>query len=148
MTDVRNIVLVHGGFADGSDWRPLDDLLTARARRAAAAHRPDERRLPAPGPREAPRLLRRRPPRRRRGLPRRLPAPLGRRRPRRHRHGAGLALQALLAPHRPGRARLQRTMATNIGPTVSETPGSHAVYISRPEAAADVVREALAAAAA
>src|SRR3954449_3467758 len=29
MTDVRNIVLVHGGFVDGSGWRRVYDLLTA-----------------------------------------------------------------------------------------------------------------------
>ena len=28
MTDVRNIVLVHGGFVDGSGWRGVYDLLT------------------------------------------------------------------------------------------------------------------------
>src|SRR4051794_40363490 len=29
MTDVKNIVLVHGGFVDGSGWRGVYDLLTA-----------------------------------------------------------------------------------------------------------------------
>jgi pimeloyl-ACP methyl ester carboxylesterase len=29
MTDVRNVVLVHGGFVDGSGWRGVHDLLTA-----------------------------------------------------------------------------------------------------------------------
>jgi pimeloyl-ACP methyl ester carboxylesterase len=29
MTDVRNVVLVHGGFVDGSGWRNVYDLLTA-----------------------------------------------------------------------------------------------------------------------
>src|SRR5690348_2349086 len=29
MTDVRNVVLVHGGFVDGSGWRGVYDLLTA-----------------------------------------------------------------------------------------------------------------------
>jgi pimeloyl-ACP methyl ester carboxylesterase len=29
MTDARNIVLVHGGFVDGSGWRGVYDLLTA-----------------------------------------------------------------------------------------------------------------------
>ena len=28
MTDVRNVVLVHGGFVDGSGWRAVYDLLT------------------------------------------------------------------------------------------------------------------------
>ena len=27
MTDVRNVVLVHGGFVDGSGWRGVYDLL-------------------------------------------------------------------------------------------------------------------------
>ena len=30
MTDVRNVVLVHGGFVDGSGWRGVYDLLTAQ----------------------------------------------------------------------------------------------------------------------
>jgi pimeloyl-ACP methyl ester carboxylesterase len=29
MTDVRNVVLVHGGFVDGSGWREVYDLLNA-----------------------------------------------------------------------------------------------------------------------
>ena len=29
MSDVRNIVLVHGGFVDGSGWRGVYDALTA-----------------------------------------------------------------------------------------------------------------------
>src|SRR5215213_5667931 len=29
MTEVRNIVLVHGGFVDGSGWRGVFDMLTA-----------------------------------------------------------------------------------------------------------------------
>src|ERR1700749_3055916 len=29
MTDVRNVVLVRGGFVDGSGWQGVDDLLTA-----------------------------------------------------------------------------------------------------------------------
>ena len=29
MTDVHNIVLVHGGFVDGSGWRGEYDQLTA-----------------------------------------------------------------------------------------------------------------------
>src|SRR6201987_696393 len=29
MTDVRNVVLVHGGFVDGSGWRGVYDELTA-----------------------------------------------------------------------------------------------------------------------
>ena len=29
MTDVKNVVLVHGGFVDGSGWQGVYDLLTA-----------------------------------------------------------------------------------------------------------------------
>jgi hypothetical protein len=29
MTDVRNVVLVHGGFVDGSGWQGVYDLLKA-----------------------------------------------------------------------------------------------------------------------
>ncbi len=28
MSDVSNVVLVHGGFVDGSGWRGVYDLLT------------------------------------------------------------------------------------------------------------------------
>jgi pimeloyl-ACP methyl ester carboxylesterase len=36
----------------------------------------------------------------------------------------------------------QRAMAGRSGATVTETPGSHAVYVSRPDAVADVIRAA------
>ena len=35
MTDVRNVVLVHGGFVDGSGWQGVYDLLTADLPRLA-----------------------------------------------------------------------------------------------------------------
>ncbi|MBB6403032.1 alpha/beta fold hydrolase [Arthrobacter sp. AZCC_0090] len=38
----------------------------------------------------------------------------------------------------------QASMAERIGATVSETPGSHAVYVSRPKVVADVIRKAAA----
>jgi pimeloyl-ACP methyl ester carboxylesterase len=39
----------------------------------------------------------------------------------------------------------QRAMAERAGATVSETPGSHAIYVSNPDAVATVVRAAVAA---
>jgi hypothetical protein len=33
-------------------------------------------------------------------------------------------------------------MAERIGATVTETPGSHAIYVSNPEAVADLITEA------
>lgn len=39
----------------------------------------------------------------------------------------------------------QTSMATRMGATVVETPGSHAIYLSRPEVVADIVRDAIAA---
>jgi pimeloyl-ACP methyl ester carboxylesterase len=36
----------------------------------------------------------------------------------------------------------QRTMAERIGATVSDAGGSHAIYISKPAAVADVIRQA------
>jgi pimeloyl-ACP methyl ester carboxylesterase len=39
----------------------------------------------------------------------------------------------------------QSSMAERIGATVVETPGSHAVYVSRPDVVADIVRQAAAA---
>jgi hypothetical protein len=35
-----NIVLVHGGFVDGSGWRPLYDLLTADGYHVAVVQNP------------------------------------------------------------------------------------------------------------
>ena len=32
MADVQNVVLVHGGFVDGSGWRGVYDRLTAESR--------------------------------------------------------------------------------------------------------------------
>ena len=29
MTDIRNVLLIHGGFVDGSGWRGVYDLLEA-----------------------------------------------------------------------------------------------------------------------
>ncbi|SDC90909.1 alpha/beta hydrolase [Rhodococcus tukisamuensis] len=39
-------------------------------------------------------------------------------------------------------APAQRTMATRMGATIIETPGSHAVYVSRPQEVADVIKRA------
>jgi len=36
----------------------------------------------------------------------------------------------------------QRTMAERIGATVTETPGSHAVYVSNPTAVASLITQA------
>ena len=38
----------------------------------------------------------------------------------------------------------QQSMAERIGATIRETPGSHAVYVSRPKTVADLIREAAA----
>jgi pimeloyl-ACP methyl ester carboxylesterase len=37
---VANVVLVHGGFVDGSGWRPLYDLLTEDGCRVAVVQNP------------------------------------------------------------------------------------------------------------
>jgi pimeloyl-ACP methyl ester carboxylesterase len=37
---VRNVVLVHGGFVDGSGWRPVYDLLTADGFRVSVVQNP------------------------------------------------------------------------------------------------------------
>ncbi len=39
----------------------------------------------------------------------------------------------------------QASMAERIGATVVETPGSHAIYVSRPNVVADLIRSAAAA---
>lgn len=39
---------------------------------------------------------------------------------------------------------VQWSMATRMGATISETPGSHAVYVSRPQVVADVIKQAAA----
>src|SRR5690606_8283750 len=38
--EVRNVVLVHGAFADGSGWRPVYDELTARGYRVTVVQNP------------------------------------------------------------------------------------------------------------
>jgi pimeloyl-ACP methyl ester carboxylesterase len=38
----------------------------------------------------------------------------------------------------------QQSMATRIGATIHDTPGSHAIYVSRPKTVADLIREAAA----
>jgi pimeloyl-ACP methyl ester carboxylesterase len=40
MTDVRNIVLVHGGFVDGSGWRGVYDVLTAEGLNVSVVQNP------------------------------------------------------------------------------------------------------------
>lgn len=40
MTEIKNVVLVHGAFADGSGWRRVYDLLTARGYRVAIVQNP------------------------------------------------------------------------------------------------------------
>jgi pimeloyl-ACP methyl ester carboxylesterase len=40
---------------------------------------------------------------------------------------------------------VQTSMAARIGATVVETPGSHAIYLSRPKVVADIIRDAAAA---
>jgi pimeloyl-ACP methyl ester carboxylesterase len=38
--------------------------------------------------------------------------------------------------------RAQRTMAERAGATITETPGSHAIYVSQPAAVADLITQA------
>jgi hypothetical protein len=40
MTDVHNVVLVHGGFVDGSGWRGVYEALTADGYRVAMVQNP------------------------------------------------------------------------------------------------------------
>lgn len=40
MTDVRNVVLVHGGFVDGSGWHGVHDVLTAKGFRVSVVQHP------------------------------------------------------------------------------------------------------------
>jgi pimeloyl-ACP methyl ester carboxylesterase len=40
MSDVRNVVLVHGGFVDGSGWRAVHDLLAAKGFKVGVVQNP------------------------------------------------------------------------------------------------------------
>ena len=40
LTHAKNVVLVHGAFADGSGWRPVYELLTARGYRVSIVQNP------------------------------------------------------------------------------------------------------------
>ena len=46
-----NVVLVHGGFVDGSGWRPLYDLLTQDGYHVAVVQNPTCRCRATPPPR-------------------------------------------------------------------------------------------------
>ena len=63
MTDVRNVVLVHGGFVDGSGWRGVYDLLTADGFNVSVVQNPtlslDERRRDHPAASSTSRTARR-----------------------------------------------------------------------------------------
>ena len=51
---IKNVVLVHGGFVDGSGWRPVYDLLTQDGYRVAVVQNPT---LSLPGDAAATRMI-------------------------------------------------------------------------------------------
>jgi pimeloyl-ACP methyl ester carboxylesterase len=51
---VKNVVLVHGGFVDGSGWKPVYDLLTQDGYRVAVVQKPA---LSLPGDAAATRMI-------------------------------------------------------------------------------------------
>ena len=40
MSEVRNVVLVHGAFVDGSGWRPVYDILAAAGYHVSVVQQP------------------------------------------------------------------------------------------------------------
>ena len=104
-------------------------------------------RLPAPRPREVPCLVRGRPERRAGRVHGRLAGPVGPRCAWRHDQRRRLAEQAELGTSSSADDHMipppaQRTMAERAGATVTETPGSHAVYVSNPKAVANLIAQA------
>ncbi|WP_458685784.1 hypothetical protein [Nocardia tengchongensis] len=83
----KTIVLVHGGFVNGSGWRGVYDELTRDGYRVRVVQNAT----------------------------------------------VSLAGDVTAA---------QTAMAERLGATVLETPGSHAIYVSRPAAVADIIRAA------
>ena len=119
------------------------------ARRAGAADPAATGRLPVPRPGQVPRVVRRRPPARTGRVHGRLAGALGRR-------GLGGAITDPAWRSKPSWYLVatddrmipppaQRAMAERAGATVTEDPGSHAVYVSRPEAVAYLIKTAAAA---
>ena len=215
MNEVRNVVLVHGGFVDGSGWEGVYKLLTRDAfkvsvvqnptvsldsdveatlqvldrqsgptilvghsyggvviteagthenvaglvyiaafapdqgesvssliadpppRRAGAADPAATGRLPAPRPREVPCLVRGRPERRAGRVHGRLAGALGPRRPQRHGHRPAWRSKPswylVASDDRMIPPPAQRAMAERAGSTITEAPGSHAIYVSSPQ---------------
>ena len=119
--------------------------------RAAAADPAAQGRLPVPGPGQVPRLVRRRPTLRPGRVHGRLAGPVRGRRPRLAGYRRRLADQAELVPgHDRGPddpPAAQRTMSQRAGSTVVEVAASHCVYLSQPAHVADLIKQAVAAAA-
>ncbi|MET9694104.1 alpha/beta hydrolase [Streptomyces sp. NPDC006514] len=113
---------------------------------APPAHPAARQRLPLPGPRQVPRILRRRPAPRPGWLHGRLPGPRGRRRTVRHRVPARLADQAglvvIATDDRMIPPPAQTAMSERIGAQTVAVAGSHSIYVSQPDAVADFIRQA------
>jgi pimeloyl-ACP methyl ester carboxylesterase len=152
---IANVVLVHGGFVDGSGWQSVYDLLTADGYRVSVVQNP---KLIAGFPSDGP-------------IPPILPPQQGflfLDREKFHHSFAGdladaqvpwgvdapagaitkpawqnrsswylLTTQDLMIP--PG---AQRAMSERAGSTVVEVSASHAVYVSQPAAVADLIKQA------
>jgi hypothetical protein len=116
--------------------------------RAGAAHPAARQRLPAPGPGQIPRVVRRRPARRAGRVHGRLAGPVGHGRARRDGRPARLAHQAELVPgHHRGPddpPPAQRAMSQRAGSKVTEVAASHSVFLSQPAAVAALIEQAAA----
>jgi pimeloyl-ACP methyl ester carboxylesterase len=122
MSDKPGVVLVHGGFADGSGWRDVYDLLAGDGYQVSVVQNPT---LSLEGDALATRMI----------LDRQQGPTIlvG------HSYGGAVTQDRMIPPD------AQRTMSGRLGATVVEVDASHSVYISQPGAVADLIKQAAAA---
>jgi pimeloyl-ACP methyl ester carboxylesterase len=151
MSIAKNVVLVHGGFVDGSGWQGVYHLLRQDGYKVTIVQNPT---LSLEGDAEVTRRVLQQ-----QDGPTVLVG---------HSYGGaviseagthsavsalvyitafapdkGESVNTLIADPPPA----QRAMAERAGATVTEAPGSHSIYLSQPQAVANLIRQAAAAAA-
>jgi pimeloyl-ACP methyl ester carboxylesterase len=117
-----NIVLVHGGFADGSGWRGVYDLLRQDGYQVAVVQNPDLAAFMADS--QVPWGLD--------ALGGTITDPAWRGKP---------SWYLVTTDDKMIPPPAQRTMSARAGSTVTEVAASHSVYISQPAAAAALIKQ-------